>query len=91
MIRVTVPRDTKGLQPSSDVQVNATNLGQVVNQLEKQIPGIKKLLCNGAGEIHSDTFDFFVNGKSTHPSSSKTPVKDGDEVIVVPLEDYQHG
>ena len=90
MVKVRVPHDIKAVGGPSVLEVKAANLGEVIVQLDRTIPGIRALLCDKAGEIYSNTYDFFVNGSSTHPSSIKTPVKDGDEVIVVPLEEYQH-
>jgi molybdopterin converting factor small subunit len=86
MVKVRVPSDIRGTGYPGIIEVKAVNLGQMINELDKIIPGLKKELCNESGIILSSTFDYFVNGESTHPSVSSTPLKDGDEVIIVPLD-----
>ncbi len=86
MVKVRVPVALRDVNIPSIFELKATTLGQVIDELNKLVPGIKKELCNESGAILSSAYDFFVNGESTHPSRSSTPVKDGDDIIIVPLE-----
>lgn len=86
MVRVRLPPDYRRPTDPPVVDIRASNIGQLVEELDRRVPGLKAELSNESGEIRSSLYDFFVNGKSTHPSTARTSLKDGDEVIIVSLE-----
>ena len=84
-IRVRIPtplrRFTSG---SEEVGVDGTTIGTVVDNLEKRYPGIKERLCDEQGRVRRFV-NLYVNGDDIRfLNSLDTPVKDGDEVSIVP-------
>ena len=69
----------------STVEVDARNLGEAIDKLDKVVPGIKSELCDERGEPIVTAFDFYINGSSSYPSKSTTHLAEGDEIIIVPL------
>jgi len=84
-IRVRIPtplrRFTSGAE---EVGVNGSTIGKVVDDLEQKYPGIKERLCDEQGRVRRFV-NIYVNGDDIRfLSSLETPVKDGDEVSIVP-------
>ena len=69
----------------SVVEVNGDTVGQCLDLLAKQFPGIEKGLFNKNGKL-LNYVDIYVNGESTHPEELAKPVKEGDElhILLVP-------
>ncbi len=64
------------------VEVNRNTVGECLNHLIKQFPGMKKQLFSKNGEL----FEYIiipVNGESAYPEQLAKPVKDGDELNIV--------
>lgn len=66
------------------VQVVGRTIGECVDDLEAQFPGIKQRLCDDEGKLLS-FYDIYVNSESSYPEELAKPVKDGDELTVVTL------
>lgn len=64
------------------VQVVGRTIGECVDDLEAQFPGIKQRLCDDEGKLLS-FYDIYVNSESSYPEELAKPVKDGDELTVV--------
>ena len=82
-IRIPTPlrRFTGG---SEEVGSAGATVGAVVEDLERQFPGIKERLCDEEGRIRRFV-NIYVNGDDIRfLSNLETPVKDGDEVSIVP-------
>ena len=66
--------------PSTEEQA----LRQRVEDLERKHPGIRERLCDEQGRVRRFV-NIYVNGDDIRfLSSLETPVKDGDEVSIVP-------
>ncbi len=66
------------------VEVAAGDIASCLDELEIQSPGLKKHLYNNKGELHP-FIDIFVNGDSMRSLQGlATPLKDGDEVRILP-------
>ena len=63
------------------VEVNGRTVGQCLEHLVAQFPGIKKALFDKEGKLLSYV-DVYVNGESAYPEELATPVKDGDELHI---------
>lgn len=85
-IRVRIPPCLRQVTDPSTVEIEAQSLGESIEKLDELFPGIKRELTNERGEVLCSAFNFFINGKGNYPSASTTPLKDGDEVIIIPLE-----
>ena len=70
---------TKGQQI---VDVKGSTVGQCLDDLVKQFPGIKQGLFEGNGKLHS-YIDIYVNGESTYPELLAKPVKAGDKLYII--------
>jgi molybdopterin converting factor small subunit len=63
-------------------EVNGNTVGQCLNHLVKQFPGIEKGLFDKNGKL-LNYVDIYVNGESAYPEELAKPVKDGDELHIV--------
>jgi len=83
LVRIPTPlrRFTNG---SDEVGTDGATIGAVVDSLEKNYPGIKERLCDDEGRVRRFV-NIYVNGDDIRfLSNLDTPVKDGDEVSIVP-------
>ncbi len=84
-IRVKLPTSlhsfTKGKDP---LEITAVNLAECLNNLIKLYPELESRLYNDKGDIHS-FINIYINGEDMRfLNGLTTPLKDGDEVIIVP-------
>ncbi len=84
-IRVRIPtplrRFTSG---SEEVSTAGATVGAVVEDMERQFPGIRERLCDEEGRVRRFV-NIYVNGDDIRfLEDLKTPVKDGDELSIVP-------
>ena len=63
-------------------EVNGTTVGECLNDLVKQFPGIERGLFNKQGRL-LNYVDIYVNLQSAFPEELTKPVKDGDEIQLV--------
>jgi molybdopterin synthase sulfur carrier subunit len=84
-IHVRIPTPLRRFTNGADeVGTNGATIGAVVNDLEQQYPGIKERLCDDAGNVRRFV-NIYVNGDDIRfLNHLETPVKDGDEVSIVP-------
>ena len=75
--------DTDFVQlPLSVVEVSGSTVGECLNHLVKQLPGMKKQLFTTTGNLFENIM-ISVNGESAYPEQLAKPVKDGDELNIV--------
>ncbi len=82
-VRVPTPlrRFTGGAE---EVTVNGTTVAALVDDLESNHPGMKERICDEEGKVRRFV-NIFVNGDDIRfLNNLDTPVKDGDEVSIVP-------
>ena len=66
------------------VQTSGSNVGELLDNLEKAFPGLKERVCDEQGNVRRFV-NVFVNGEDIRFLEEKaTPVKDSDEVSIVP-------
>ncbi|MBK3333176.1 MoaD/ThiS family protein [Persephonella atlantica] len=71
-------------QGQGEVQVEAKTIGELIDALEKEFPGIKERLVEENGEIRKFV-NFFVNDEDIRFLKGKdTELKDGDIVAIIP-------
>ena len=68
------------------VEVNGSTVGQCLDHLVKQFPGIKQWLFDNNGKLHS-YITLYVNGRSAYPEELAKPVKSGDELNILFMVD----
>ena len=66
------------------IELTGRSVGECLDNLEVQFPGIKQELCDEQGQL-SAFYDIYVNSESTYPEGLTKPVKNGDELTVVPI------
>ena len=83
LVRIPTPLRTltKG---QAEVQVDADNVADLIEGLEKQFPGIKERLVDEGGEVRR-FINFYVNEEDIRFLQGATTVlKAGDKVSIVP-------
>ena len=82
-VRIPTPlrRFTSGAE---EVGASGGTVGKIVDDLERQYPGIKERLCDEKGEVRRFV-NLYLNGDDIRfLSNLETQVKDGDELSIVP-------
>lgn len=63
------------------VEVNGTRVGECLNDLVKQFPGLRKYAFDKENRL-LNYVDIYVNLESSYPEELAKPVKDGDELDI---------
>ncbi|MBI1978087.1 MAG: MoaD/ThiS family protein [Candidatus Omnitrophica bacterium] len=84
-VKVRIPTPLQKLtQEKAEVEVSAKNVQSLIEALEKAYPGIKARICDEGGNIRRFV-NIFVNEEDFRfLKKEQTPLKDGDEVSIVP-------
>ena len=84
-INVRIPTPLRKLTADLDtVQVEGTNIREVISSLEQSYPGIRERLLDEAGTVRRFV-NIFVNDEDIRfLEDQSTAVKEGDEVSIVP-------
>ena len=83
--QVRIPTPLRRYTGGADaVSVEGVTVGAVVDDMERNHPGIKERLCDEAGQVRRFV-NIFVNGDDIRSLNDlDTPVGEGDEVAIVP-------
>ena len=65
-------------------EVNGRTVGECLDDLTKQFPGIEKLFFDNNGNLHS-YLSIYVNKENTYGDELTQPVKNGDEIHIIVL------
>src|SRR5437867_4126630 len=72
------------LAETEGVQSSGSTIQAIVDDLEKQYPGLKERLCDERGELRRFV-NIYLNDEDIRFAQGKaTPVKDGDEISIIP-------
>jgi molybdopterin synthase sulfur carrier subunit len=84
-VTVLIPTPLRKLTNEQEkVTVNGLSVGEVIDDLGRQYPGIKDRICDADGELRRFV-NVYVNGEDVRFEGGKAAaVKDGDEVSIVP-------
>lgn len=84
-IKVRIPQPLQKLtQERSEVQAKGKDIRALIEDLEKDFPGIKERLCDEKGNLRR-FINIYVNEEDIRfLQMDKTPLKDGDEVSIIP-------
>jgi molybdopterin synthase sulfur carrier subunit len=83
LVRIPTPLRTltKG---NAEIQAKGATIDSVVDDLERQFPGLKERLLDESGELRR-FINIYVNQEDIRfLQAKKTTLKDGDEVSIVP-------
>ena len=82
-IKINIPSYMKSFTNNMRVvEVKGSTVGECLNHLVKQFPGMKKRLFSKNGNLFENII-ISINGASAYPEQIAKPVKDGDELDIV--------
>jgi Molybdopterin converting factor, small subunit len=85
MPSVRIPTPLRRLTGDKDeVVVNAQNIGNLVEELEKQFPGTKERLCDENGSLRRFINVYVNNEDIRFLEGMKTELKESDVVSIIP-------
>jgi len=82
-VRIPTPL-RKFTNGSEEVSAAGKSVGELLADLEKNFPGIKARICDDAGAVRRFVNIFVKDEDIRFLQNLETPVKDGDEVSIVP-------
>jgi sulfur-carrier protein len=85
MPSVRIPTPLRKLTNEIEVvQTAGSNVGEVLEHLDKAFPGLKERICDDAGNVRRFV-NIFVNDEDIRfMEDQSTPVKETDEISIVP-------
>jgi len=85
MATVRIPTPLRKLtQGSEEVSAAGKTVGELIGDLEKKYPGIKERICDESGAVRRFVNIFVKDEDIRFLQNLDTPVKDSDEVSIVP-------
>ena len=84
-ISVRIPTPLRKFTGGAEsVTASGATVAAIVQDVEGRHPGLKERICDDAGKVRRFV-NLYVNGEDIRfLSSLDTPVKDGDEISIVP-------
>jgi sulfur-carrier protein len=84
-VKVLVPTALQNFTNNqAALESSGSNIAELLDSLEKTFPGIKARLCDDKGQPRR-FLNLYVNSEDIRfLDGTKTPLKDGDEVSIVP-------
>jgi molybdopterin synthase sulfur carrier subunit len=84
-VTVLIPTPLQKLtNGQGEVKADGATVAAVVSSLEAQFPGIRERLCDEAGRLRRFVNVYLNNEDIRFLESEATPVKDGDELSIIP-------
>ena len=85
MVRVRVPTPLRKLTNGADeINAQGNNVRALVEDLERNFPGIKEKICDESGKIRRFV-NIYVNGDDIRfLQNMETSLKEGDNISIVP-------
>ena len=83
--RIRIPSPLQKLtKDKGEVTVQGATVKELIENLERQFPGMKERICDEAGAIRRFV-NIYVNEEDVRfLQRDATPLKDGDEVSIIP-------
>lgn len=82
-VRIPAPLQ-RFTQNQAEVKVSGANTKELIENLEKKFPGIKERICDENGKVRR-FINIYVNEEDVRfLQQDETPLKDGDEVSIIP-------
>lgn len=84
-IQVRIPTPLRKFTGGAEsVAASGATVAAIVQDVDSRHPGLKERICDDAGKVRRFV-NLYVNGEDIRfLSSLDTPVKDGDEISIVP-------
>jgi len=85
MATVRIPTPLRQLTKNQEeVAAAGRTIGEVIADLEKNYPGIKARICDETGAVRRFVNIFVSDEDIRFLQNLETPVRDGDEISIVP-------
>lgn len=85
MATVRIPTPLRKLtEGKEEVSAAGSTIGEVISDLEKNYPGIKARICDDAGAVRRFVNIFANEEDIRYQQGLDTPVKENDEVSIIP-------
>jgi len=85
MAIVRIPTPLRKLTGGAEeVQASGKSVGELIGELEKKYPGIKERICDDKGQVRRFVNIFANDEDIRFLKNLDTPVKDTDEISIVP-------
>ena len=85
MATVRIPTPLRKLtNGKEEVSAAGANVGALIADLERQYPGIKERICDDSGQVRRFVNIFQNEEDIRFLQNLDTPVKDSDEISIVP-------
>jgi len=84
-VKVNIPSPFQRLTANNhQVKVEAANILDMLDNLEKEFPGFKSRICDAKGRLHK-FINIYINAEDIRfLHKEETALKDGDEVLIIP-------
>ncbi len=84
-IKIRVPAPLQKLTKNqAEIEANGANIKELIDDLEKNYPGIKERICDETGKVRR-FINIYVNEEDVRfLQRDETSLKDGDEVSIIP-------
>jgi len=84
-VKVIIPTPLQKLTKNrTDVEASGSNIRELIDDLEKNFPGLKERICDETGKVRR-FINIYVNEEDVRfLKQDNTPLKDGDEVSIIP-------
>ncbi len=84
-VSVYIPTPFRRATENKDrVEVATTSVGGLLDELERAFPGLRGLVRSESGEVHHHV-NIYVNDQAIEALQGlSTPLRDGDEVALIP-------
>jgi molybdopterin synthase sulfur carrier subunit len=84
-VNVRIPTPLRKLTKEKDiVQASGATIQEIIDGLEKEYPGLKERICDERGELRRFVNVYLNDEDIRFAQGRSTPVKDGDEISVIP-------
>jgi sulfur-carrier protein len=84
-VRVLIPTPLQRLtQNQAEVVVDGSDIREMISNLDAQFPGVKARLCDENGALRRFVNIYLNEEDIRFLRGEATPLKDGDEVSIVP-------
>jgi molybdopterin synthase sulfur carrier subunit len=84
-VKVRIPTPLQKLTTEkAEVQIKASNIQELISELERNYPGMKDRLCDEKGKIRRFVNVYLNEEDIRFLKQEETVLKDGDEISIVP-------
>ncbi len=84
-IKIRIPSPLRSFTGGADVvETTGSTITQILDSLKNKAPGIETRLFKGAGTLNRFVNVYLNDEDIRHLQNLETPVKDGDEISIVP-------